>query len=511
MIFFLALHVVLCLALFDPLLHTGGDGAAYLLLAESVQSPSDGYSTTIDPGPPTPHAKYPPGYPALLALFQLVFGGSVIAAKALSMILTGLSVLGFCHLTRGRFRRGVWLALCGAFAVNPIVVEYSHWILSEAAFLAVVLAALVALDRDRRAGPTLGKWFWLGLAGGVACFYVRQIGALFLVGTTMAYARRRDWRKLLVHGSVGAALAAPWLIRSRLVSGEATPYYQEFLLKSVYQPELGYVDFGDFLARIFNNVETYLFRELPRVVSAPAPWREGWAIEALCVAIAVLILVGLFRSLRRFGPMECFFVLTLAATLAFEEVVSDVRYLVPLVPAALIYATRAMVDVPRDLSWIRRWTKRAFPVAALLSVGALGLVSQTGAMPGNLDKLSRASAGGEYAGYHPSWRHFFEASEWVRTNTPEDAVFTVRKPRLFRYLSGRRAVIFPFTYDADSVWAQVETTDYVLFAPVSGITSDYLARALDANQDRWSLVHSTEEPFAAHVLKVSEQPYPEGR
>ena len=73
-----ALHAGLCVALFDPKIHTGGDSVTYVLLAESILETGDGYSLSLEPGPPVAHTKYPPGYPALLAPIVMSVGERAI-------------------------------------------------------------------------------------------------------------------------------------------------------------------------------------------------------------------------------------------------------------------------------------------------------------------------------------------------------------------------------------------------------------------------------------------------
>ncbi|MFB6239956.1 MAG: hypothetical protein ABEJ46_00005, partial [Gemmatimonadota bacterium] len=60
------LHVLLGLLLYDPTLFTGGDNAGYMILADALRS-GRGYLHLHLPDTPL-HTKYPPGYPAALAV-----------------------------------------------------------------------------------------------------------------------------------------------------------------------------------------------------------------------------------------------------------------------------------------------------------------------------------------------------------------------------------------------------------------------------------------------------------
>ena len=501
---FVAVHVLLCLVLFDPKLHIGGDNAHYILLSESLLTPFDGYTDPIGPGPPKAHTKYPPGYPMLLAPVSALLGRSVVGYKLVSLLMTASAVAVFCLLTRGWYRRPVWLALCAAFALNPVVVDYSHWILTEATFLFVSLLALFALDRDRDRG--LGKWFWIGLAAAVWCFYIRQIGALFLAGASVAYLAQSRWRKFLVHGVIGVGLTVPWLIRSRLHQGETSSYLGEFLLKNIYVPEAGHMTLGSFVARFFENASIYSLRELPRtLVGSHSGWARTLPLDLIAILVLLLATVGVVRRLRT-GPRaaDLYFVFTLGALFLFVQVASDVRYLVPLVPLILICATDGIQWlVAKARNKKSRSLTSATPIAFLLLLGAVGLSAQVHAIPAHTRMLATVRSGDRHAGYRPAWRSFMEVAEWARDNIPKDAVVTDRKPRLFRLVSGHRSIIYPFSSDTDSVMSIVRTTDYVAVGGGFGGPERYLVAAVNANLDEFEVVFRTAEPvrFVLRVVK----------
>lgn len=517
-----ALHVVLCAALFDPKIHTGGDSVTYVLLAESILETGDGYSLSLEPGPPEPHTKYPPGYPLFLAPLVALFGRSFVVLKLVSMLFTAGSVAVFCAFaSRGR-EPLPWFCLALAFAVSPGVIDYSRWMLSEAPFLFFTLGSLWMLREDGRGSGT-GRPFWLALAASVMSFYVRSIGALLLVATSLSYLWRRQWRKFLIHGVVGAGLTIPWLVRSRLVTGTTSSYIEEFLLENVYTPESGYLDFLGMVGRFFENGRLYATRELPRALAgSDSAWAANPLVTVVAVVVCALVLWELVRRFRRGpGAAELYFVLTCAAIMLFQTSVNDVRYLVPLIPLFLVYAAdgiAALAGGVRRKAGTARGRKRPArsgasargatgrslaPVYLALILAGLALGAHAARIPSNLDMIARYSAGDRYAGYHPAWRTFFDAAYWVEENTPEDAVVTVRKPRLFNALADRRVRLYPYSTDADSVLQVVRTTDYVLIDAIFGTTRQYLVPAVQQEPGQFFIVHQTEAPVTL-VLGVSD-------
>jgi 4-amino-4-deoxy-L-arabinose transferase-like glycosyltransferase len=497
----LFLTVLLCLARFEPKLHTGGDSAHYVLLAESLLRSGDGYADTMAPGDPVPHTKYPPGYPLMLAPLIALFGRNIPLLKLLSVVLTACSVFVFTRFSKRRVDRRLWLVLCLAFALNPVVVDYSRWILSEAAFLFVTLLAFLFLEKSQDEEP-LGRSFWFGLAAIVAAYYIRSIGVVFLVAGTLFYLIRRRWREFLWYNVVGAGLSLPWFIRNQVVGGTATPYIEQFLLQSVYDPEAGYHDLWGMLGRVGTNLWIYAAREMPRVLAgSDGPWIGHSSLKILSLALCGLAVVGFARTVRRrLGVAEIYFALSCLAIVLFEEVVSDVRYLVPLVPLVLVYICEGVTTVARRVTSLDPTVPA---VATFALIGTLGLLSQLQAIPENVEMLRRYARGDRYAGYHPAWRSFFEASDWLAANTPTDAVVTVRKPRLVHLWTGRKVVLYPFSTDPDSVLNVVLETDYVMVDQISNTTARYLVPAIQRAADRFEPLYRTEEP-STFVFEVTD-------
>ena len=504
-----ALNVFLCVALFEPKLHTGGDNALYILLSESLRTFGDGYSTSIAPGPAVPHTTVPPGYPLLLAMVEGLFGRNFVLLKLLSVALTAGTVWVFCLLVRDRVRQWgpcPWFLVALAFAANPLAIDYSHWILSEAAFVFFIMLSLFFIRRE--SGQRPDRWFCLALLAAVASFYVRSVGALLLVAVSVSYLVRRQWRKFFVHGLAGGSLTVPWLIRNYSLEGTTSPYLEQFSLVSIYAPDEGVLDLLGRAQRVMENVWLYASRELPRALVGPgSPWSVHPVVVAIALVLCVLALVGLVRSLRkRPGAMEFYFVLTFAATTLFQRVANDVRYLVPLFPFLLVYAIDGAVVVG-NAARQRIRPARVLPVVVAVTLTGAGLLSVVARIPSNIEMLSAYGAGDRYAGYPPAWRRFFEAAEYVRTETSEDAVVTVRKPRLFHLWTGRRTRIFPYTTDRDSVLSVILSTDHVVVEQTTQrTTARYLVPVVNDNLDRIQCGFRTEEPYTYVCAVVGTRP-----
>jgi len=499
----LILNLLLCLALFEPKLHTGGDNASYIILAGSILTAGDGYSHHISPGPPEPLTLYPFGYPLMLAPLVALFGPNVLVLKGFSILFSLGVVLLFSLLARRLIPPLPWAALTVAVAVNPVVVEYSHWILSEIAFLFFSILTLYLMvraeeDKHRRFGP----YFCAGILILAFTVHIRTIGISFAIAGFAYLAFRRSWRRLAFFTLAMALLLAPWMIRNKIVSKQGRSYGQWLLLKNPYSPEEGSIKFYELSGRALKNLKIYSLGEMSRVVLGPVVLSvRGTVTAAVAGIFSLLVVLGLVRNLLRgFRLLEMYVIVYLGVVLIWPEVWSDVRFIMAIVPFFMLY----MADgVAFAAGWrsAKLFHAGVAQAVALSLVALLGLGVQLWLVPGNLNMIGRCLRGDRYAGYHPAWRNLFQAGDWIRENTPEESVITVRKPHLFYLHTRRRVEDYPFTTDTDSVLTRITATDYVVVDAVSGTTYRYLIPAIQKVPERFKLVYRLDKPFTG-VLEV---------
>jgi len=469
----LALNLLTCLALFDPKPHTGGDNASYIILAESILRSGDGYSDNITPGPPKPHTQYPFGYPLLLSPLVWLFGRSVAALKLFSIVLAMGSVAVFSLLAMRLLPPAAWAGLTLAVALNPVIVDYSHWVLSEIAFLFFSLLSLYLMLRSEEPGSRgkFGRWFWLGVLSLAFTAHIRTIGLGFAVAGVAYYALCRSWKRLLVFVAAVAVLLAPWMIRNKAArTGEDRGYAYQLLLKNPYTPEEGTIGVAGLPGRALRNLKIYAGGELSRVVLGSEAVREKNAlIAALSALCALLILAGLAARLAA-GPglIEVYLLVYLGVVLLWPEAWSDVRFLMPVVPLLLLYLAGGVQLAVR--------TVRPGVSAAGAPAAAAGLV------------LALTGLGAQF-------------TRMLKETTPESSVVTVRKPRLFYLHTGRKVNGYPFTTERDSVFAEISRTDYVVVDAVSGTTYRYLIPAVQEHKESFKVVFTLRDPLTA-VLEV---------
>ncbi len=499
----LGVHLLLCLVMFDPKLHTGGDNAAYMLLAESILRLGDGYSMNMNPGLPSPQTLYPFGYPLLLTLPMLIFGKNVIVFKALSALFSLGSVLVFSLIVRRLVAPLIWCALIFAIALNPVLVEYSHWILTESPFLFFSLLAIYLLIRSEEEPGRAGVFFWAAVATVAFTCLIRSAGITLVAAALSYFLFNRKWLRLAMLVAGLCLMLAPWNMRNWMVQQEQEESYSSMIfMKNPYSPHLGMIDAGGLLERVKNNSKIYFLDQSARgLFVTPSTHAPGVGVKTVAFVISLLTLAGLLiRTVRKRGVVEFFVLATLGLALIWPEVWSDIRFIMPVVPFFLFYIAESAVAVATKAGMRDHVTpKIALAVVTLFAAGSL--LTQLPAVRTNLRYLARYAAGDHYAGYGINFRQLFESADWVSANTPEDAVVTVRKPRLFHYLSGRKVMNYPYSQDADSVLAVVMRTDYVVIDGVSGTTGRYLVPALQKRMESFKLVYNEQYAKVVEVLK----------
>ncbi len=450
--------------------HSGGDNAGYVSLAYSLVA-HHSYTEVWDPAG-LPHTKYPPVFPALLAVLILLGARTWTALKTVAAVSTIVAV-GFTYLWAER-RLGVARAagVAVALALSSSVVYYSHWVLSDPTFLAFTMVSLWALDRADEEGAGVG-WLVVGALAATLAYFTRSAGVPLVVALAGWLALRKRWRALV---AVAIGVGVPvflWWLRARLVGH--IEYASEFWMVDPYNPSLGHVGLGGLIGRVLGNIKGYTATYLPTGIVGRG---GGPGVVVLGIALVALAVVGwVRRGVRRIGVVEIFLPLYAAVILLWPQVWSGDRFALPLLPVLFVLALEALWDGARKLGG---------PAAVGAGIVAL-LVVVLPAFGNWLTATRQASAcealietSGPFACYGPGFTQFAEAATWSGSNLPRKAVVLSRKPRIFYVLSGVRSRTFPFETSstanlalADSVGARYELLD-----EIDGLAGHYVGGAI---------------------------------
>jgi len=468
----LLIQSIVVALVFTPQPHSGGDNAGYVSLAHSLLDRGS-YLELWDPEEPA-HTKYPPIFPAFLALALLLGAKSWAALKLVPAFSTVLAV-AFTFLW-ARDRRGATLGVAVALllGLSSSVVYYSQWVLSDPTFLAVTLAALWALQKGSDGeGPAEGKnrrelWLGVGMALVVLAYFTRSAGLPLVLATMVWLGFRRRGRALVVFALAFGLPAFLWWLRGSLLGG--SEYVSEFWLVDPYQPELGTIGLEGLLNRTTENLVAYITRIIPEGVVG-----DGLPVAPpLGVGFALLTLVGWLRAVRReIGVAEIFLPLYLGLILLWPPVWSGDRFALPLLPLILFYSGVALL-----------WLMGSFPTRlrrGALLVLILGLAIPAGLHWSDLARGAGVCRESTLAGrprecLHPAQGEYLALAEWSGANLPEGVVVTTRKPRFFFLMSGVKALSIPLTSESDEFLDRIQAggSRYVSLDLLDGVSGYYV-------------------------------------
>jgi 4-amino-4-deoxy-L-arabinose transferase-like glycosyltransferase len=447
--------LALALARFDPYLFTGGDNARYYALTRALAS-GRGYVDLVAPGAP-PHTLYPPGYPALLVPFYLLFDGSYVALKLVSMMAAAALLWSIYRLARRDPGVPPWVAAAAVWMVGlyePFQL-YAHRVLSDMPYVAIVVATLAILQRAavEEGRDRIDRNWVMGCALGLAAFYVRSAGVTLLAAIVAWAILGRRWRRAGLAAGLFVACSLPWFLWGRHVQstlGRRGVGYIDAVVTS--SPLRGDQDAGR-LAEILERLQAtsieYGTFQLPHMFWPIDPPPEAIRIVGLAIG-ATLVAIGARRLQRSRGPAPWeLYVLASVALLFFWPWIGD-RYFLALAPFLWIIMLVGLDTLSRRVNG--RPTIAVGLVAALaVALLAAGTVKASRQIERTRDWIQ----GEEFAGYSPFWADYFRAARWIGENAPTDAVIMARKPTLAWFWSGRSSVRPPVGGGPESRWRRI--------------------------------------------------------
>jgi hypothetical protein len=382
------------------------DDGVYLVIGKSV-SEGTGLRYAGVPGA-VPAVKFPPAYPAALAVLWEVFGslrGVTLAAVALNLLLLALagSLVALSVYRSGVLSMRGSVALGGLAFASAEVWRSALVPLSEALFIALLGGAVAAWGWASREGDRRGSVV-LALVL-VAAVLTRSAAVAVVAGIAVALARARGIRVASIVVAPAVLTAVGWgawaSTRARLIPEG---------LRDVLGPYLGWLANqlieapGAFLEALPGHGLMVLERVMTLLLPGlPVPW-----LWVAVVPVALLALVGAADLSRRLPPVPWILAAYLGMLLLWPFV--DRRLVAPVHPLAVV-----SVGVGLHAVWRRVEHRRLrLAVAGLGFAWVMLLTSVT---------ASRAARGWAVAGYQLRSERLAAAVEALdRTSGPEIVV-----------------------------------------------------------------------------------------
>ena len=448
---------------------TSGDDAAYLLLGRAVRAFS--YREVQFIGEPVA-ARFPPGYPAVLALLG-AFGErlGVIAAVGIAFSASGLVAL--FDVVRRRWSSHLALLITAVVAVNPAIVANAGGVASEGMFTAATLWALWAADRSdhgERRGLAAG-------ASAIIAAMTRSAGVTVPIALGVHWLIRRRYRAVIILALTSALTVGVWLAWTTFAPRREVrrSYIDDAVNIRSGDGSMG----GTLVSRVTTNAFTYGSQGLPNQLGLPLS--RGTRVDnfAWVALLGVLGFAGMAAAWRRWNAAVVWTVVYTGLLLVWAFTLE--RFLQPALPLVI-----AFVLIGAWTAGTRLW--RARPRWATAGAAATGALLAACGLSGTT-KLVAAAVACDRARVDcapPESLDYVDAAKYLATHTPPDARLIVPKNATVYYYAPRKSAFWDevITQDSASFLPFLEHNEirYILSTPVY---SDQLTVA------RLALIHCT--------------------
>ena len=327
----LVVHVTLAWLTRPGGIETGHDDAQYILLGGSLARGE--YRDVFQVDAPL-HRMYPPGYPALLAVWEGVAGERFDALVTLSIVSSTVALaLTFATLRR-LFSSSIAVLCLAVLAVNPYLLDYAGRVVSEAPYSMFSLVALWALTRTE-ASPRMG---FLAGASAIAAALTRSIGVTLLIALGIHWILERRFARAAALATAAAVTVGLWTWWTAMAP---VSYVGRSYLADATFSASGHIPrplAWELAHRVVHNVPAYLGLTLPQLMSFPTV--PGTVVDNVLAAAITTggLAAGMWVFARSWRPAALYLLAYGALLAAWPWQIG--RFAVPVlvvaVPAVLI-------------------------------------------------------------------------------------------------------------------------------------------------------------------------------
>jgi len=393
----------------------GGDFSIYLLqarnFAEHRAFDQNSYVPTVESMNHHP-AVYPPLPSLILAPVYAVAGLNYRAFKYTLILFLWFSLpLYYAIACRRGLNPLAAASIMLIFGLSPLVLAIKEMVGSDSVFLFVAGATLLFLDLlyqrqwDQRHSLPAAVMTAILL---MLC-YLSRITGLAIIGAFTIHEFWRARRPRLFGVTAILLTAVGMIVYTRIASQVSHQYNSQF----PFQPR-AYVDHAIFYLRT------------PAALWADAPDAVRYT---LAMATLGLLLVGVIRQFRQPTVADLYVVLWMAVLVVYFS--GNMRYVMPLIPFFLIYATLGLMYVLIQLPLPDRLPELVLAACGLVAVSATAFnlkAIETGAIAEGISQTS-----------------FVEVCSFLRQQTPADALILSWNPRVFALYTDKASALYPQT------------------------------------------------------------------
>lgn len=409
------------------------DDALYMLLGDQLTHLS--YRETFKIGAPR-HGQYPPLWPALLGLTQLLTGGSETARFVLVTVLMTAALALFFDICRRMLPHRLAVVVLVGAACNPFTINFGGKVMSEAAFIFWSMLSLWALQRvQERDAPR--RLFLLAAVAALAAALTRTIGLTLLAGVICSWLLQRRWLSALALGGVTAVLVGGWLSWTLLYhEGVAGRSYVSDAAQVTQDRSVGQGTSSPVVSmarKVVLRVRLQLTDLVPS--GLPFPTVEGTPVDNIFWLTVTLVLGVLGAAAYwRLLPTAVLYLVFYCGLLSVWPWAPR-RFFIPLQPIVLLGFVLGVLEFKRVWRPMARYGE--FVAAALVAVVLLASLPQVITNARQRLSCDRSALWTSHGCYNVDQRAFFGAVAFARDSLPPTARFLVEREAAFAYHTGR--------------------------------------------------------------------------
>ncbi len=482
---------------YDDKISMGGDNIVYYSLGKALAE-GKGYVNAHLAGEPI-MTGYPPMYPYMIS--KIIDPeddplSNIETVKKFNGLLFFLAVV-LLFLTFTRVAENVHIAFAVSILClfNAVLLEYSFIAMSEIPFMFYTALCLYFCTKiDFKKVPYKSGYFWATLIALLATYYTRALGVAVFGGIFLSFLFQKKWW-YVVGITAGFVLGImPW--QNYVSSNGGSFYVKQLMAKNPYRMEEGNMSgFGDWSGRFFENLERYVGREIPYAVYGekfmkyvdpktgdPTPIQNSEMMLGLFVI--GLALFGVFKLPKHRWLIFGIVLGTMSVVMLWPEVWFGPRFIIPMIPIItflFIFGLYKLIELAIQKIAGER-LKKVRPII-LQAVIILPIIFYIGSkMTPGIDKLNEVAQ----HKYHPKYSNYFLLAEWVKVNTPKDAIICCRKPAMFSFFSNRACHMYRKKENRELILENFKEmgVDYVVLDGLGySSTGLYLQPAI--NKYRW--------------------------
>ena len=429
-------HALLAYHLRARGIFTAGDDAAYMLLGRALRGFS--YREFQFIGEPV-GARFPPAYPALLAVLGIA--GEHIRLMALAGI--ALSVSGLYALfdvVRRRWSADLGLLVTAVVAINPSMVVNAGAIATEGIFTTLTLWALWAADRSdhgERRSVSAGVFSLLAAM-------TRTAGVTVPLALGAHWLWRRNFRRAAVLALASALTVGAWLAWTTLAPKRE--FRRSYIDDAVNVRSGDGSMVGTLTARLKNNVSTYAGQTVLDELALPLTSRTRLDNVGWVALLGPLLLVGVLSAWRRWNVVVIW-TAGYSALLVIWSFTLE-RFMQPMMPALIALILAGAWTLGSRLRNPSAGRLPATILSACFAAFALVRTADLSARAAECDRTVVACATSESLDY-------VDGAKYIATHTPPDARLIIPKNATLYYYAPRQSVF----------WDEVVVQDSATFLP----------------------------------------------